>query len=284
MKEQRFVKIEDTFIVDEDYREAFAKLGINSIDGVFSFSAGRNLAKKNLASYRSRLRFGTNSPEGILFLKRYDRPPVWLQLKSWFSRRSRKSCGRIDFENSLELSKLGIDTAKVIAFGEDLGLLFEKRSFCITEQIPDAEAIERKLPDSFTSRNNENSLLQKEFIRKLAEFVKRFHDTGYRHRDLYFSHIFRDTMGQFFLIDLSRTFRPLCLAHYFRIKDIAQLYYSAPAKFFSKTDRLRFYLCYSDRKKLDSKDKHFIKKVINKVRRIARHDKKHNRYIPCESY
>lgn len=47
MKEQRFVKIEDTFIVDEDYREAFGKLGINSIDGVFSFSEGRNLARKS---------------------------------------------------------------------------------------------------------------------------------------------------------------------------------------------------------------------------------------------
>jgi hypothetical protein len=286
MKEQRFAKIESAIggIVDEDYREAFGKLGINSIDGVFSFSKGRNLAKKNLASYRSRLRFETDSPKGILFLKRYNRPPVWLQLKNWSAQRSRKSCGRIDFENSLELSKLGINTAKVIAFGEDLGLLFEKRSFCITEQIPDAEAIERKLPDSFLSRNYENRLLQKEFIKKLAEFVKRFHDTGYRHRDLYFSHIFRDTTGRFFLIDLSRAFRPLCLAHYFRIKDVAQLYYSAPAKFFSKADRLRFYCFYSGCQKLGKKDKRFIKRLICKVRQIARHDKKHNKSVPCESY
>jgi hypothetical protein len=277
MKEQRFAKIESAIggIVDEDYREAFGKLGINSIDGVFSFSKGRNLAKKNLASYRSRLRFETDSPKGILFLKRYNRPPLWLQLKNWSAQKNRKSCGRIDFENSLELSKLGINTAKVIAFGEHLGLLFEKRSFCITEQIPDAEAIERKLPDSFQSRNYENRLLQKEFIRKLAQFIKIFHKTGYRHRDLYFSHIFYDDKDHFYLIDLSRVFKPLLLTEYFLIKDIAELYYSAPEKYFSNTDRLRFYFAYAGCKLLSDIDKRFIKKVIRKARRIERHDKKH---------
>ena len=139
------------------YREAFERLRINSIDGVFSFSAGRDLAKKNLASYRSRLRFETDSPKNILFLKRYNGPPIRLQLKNWFAQRSRKSCGRIDFETSLELTKRGINTAKVIAFGEHLGILFEKRSFCITEKIPDAEAIEQRLPDYFANRRIEKT-------------------------------------------------------------------------------------------------------------------------------
>jgi tRNA A-37 threonylcarbamoyl transferase component Bud32 len=172
--------------------------------------------------------------------------------------------------------ELGINTPKVIAFGQQWNLLFERRSFFITANIPDAEAIERKLPDCFyepqTNKNN-----RKKFIEDAAEFIRKFHETGFRHRDLYFSHIFYDGAGQFFLIDLSRAFRPLFLDEYYRVKDIAQLSYSAPAKYFSNTDRLRFYCAYTGCRSLTKKDKRFITKVIKKVSRIARHDKKHNR-------
>jgi hypothetical protein len=278
---QNFIKIKN-FLIDEDYKIAFQKLGLNSIDDVFSFSAGRNLAKKNLAFFRSRLCFDIDSPKTALFLKRYISPPVHLQLKNWLMHHSRKTSGRIDFEIPILLSSLGINTPRVIAFGEQTGILFEKRSFCITEQIPNAEAIERKLPDYFASNNARSRLLQKNFIRNLALFIKKFHDTGYRHRDLYFSHIFCDDTGRFFLIDLSRTFRPLLLSQYFRVKDIAQLFYSAPAAFFSKTDRLRFYFSYAGCRRLSKNDKQFIISVIKKVRQIAHHDIKHHRPVPCE--
>ena len=275
MNDRKFVKIEDSFLVDEDYRDAFGKLGLNSIDGIFSFTAAEDLAKKNLASFRSRIKFETDSPKSVLFLKRYCRPPLCLQIKNWLAQKNKISCGRIDFETSAKLLKLGVNTAKVIAFGEQNGPLFEKRSFCITEQIPNAEAIERKLPDCFIRQTNETRFLQKKFIRDLAEFVKKFHDTGFRHRDLYFSHIFYSKDGRFYLIDLSRAFRPLILTEYFRIKDIAQLYYSAPARFFSRTDRLRFYFFYTGSQNLSKEDRRFITRVIRKAGRIERHDKKH---------
>jgi hypothetical protein len=276
MRNQKFIKIEDSFIVDQDYRDAFTKLGLNSIDDVFSFSAGETISKKNLAAYRSRIKFETNSPKQVLYLKRYDTPPVLLQLKNWFAQRAAKSCGRTDFETSLEIDRLGINTPKVIAFGEQKGLLFEKRSFFIAENIPDADAIERKLPLCFYELQI-NKSEKKKFIEDAAAFIKKFHETGFRHRDLYFSHIFYDGTGRFFLIDLSRVFRPLFLKQYYLVKDIAQLFYSAPAKSFSNTDRLRFYFAYTGRRSLTGKDKRFIMKVIKKVSRIARHDKKHNR-------
>jgi hypothetical protein len=121
----------------------------------------------------------------------------------------------------------------------------------------------------------------------LAVFINNFHGINYCHRDLYFSHIFYDGKSKFYLIDLSRVFKPLVFRQRFRIKDIAQVHYSAPAKHFSNTDRLRFYLDYTGHKKLTSKDKVFIYKVINRARRMARHDKKHGRAAPfrcvCDS-
>ena len=214
-------------------------------------------------------------------MKRYDSPPIFVQLVNWLCRHSRISCAVADFEPVNELATAGINTPKTICYGEQWGAFFEKRSFIITERIPNAESLERKLPDCFNApATAENLKLRRNFIAQLAAFVKKFHETKYRHRDLYFSHIFYGDSGNFYLIDLARTFKPNLFAERFRIKDIAQVYYSAPGRYFSNTDRLRFYFAYRDRGKLTGKDKVFIRKVVNKARRMAQHDIKHDRAVP----
>ncbi len=285
---QKFVEISKSFFIDPDYKIALSELGLTSIDAVFSFNAAKNLAKDNLSRHRSRLQFEINSPPSpsptTVFLKRYDRPPISVQLKNWLMHRSRQSCAFFDFEPANKLAAAGINTPKTVSHGEQWGLFFEKRSFIITEKIPNAESLERKLPDCFTTPATvENLKLRRSFIAQLAAFVKKFHETNYRHRDLYFSHIFYGANGQFYLIDLARTFRPILRRRRFRIKDITQLYYSAPGRYFSKTDRLRFYFRLTGHGKLARKDKVFIGKVINKAKRIARHDIKHGRPVPFAS-
>ncbi|MDO8302942.1 MAG: lipopolysaccharide kinase InaA family protein, partial [Sedimentisphaerales bacterium] len=120
------------------------------------------------------------------------------------------------------------------------------------------------------------------FINSLAGFARTFHATGYCHRDFYLAHIFHHD-GVFYLIDLQRAFRPLLFSHRYRIKDIAQLSYSASKKYFSRTDRLRFYRAYSGRKLLNEKDKSFIRAVVKKMFRMADHDSRHGRTIPFEN-
>jgi hypothetical protein len=124
---------------------------------------------------------------------------------------------------------------------------------------------------------------RRQFIAQLASFIKKFHETNYRHRDLYFSHIFQDNDGRFFLIDLARVFKPVVLCRRYQIKDIAQVYYSAPKRYFSNTDRLRFYLDYAGTSKLTDTDKVFIRRVINKVKRMERHNIKHGIEAPFKS-
>ena len=283
---EKFVEISKSFFVAPDYKTAFEELGLTSLDAVFSFSSGRDLIKNNLAGYRSRLQFEINSPPSptTVFLKRYDKPPVTTQLKNWLAARTRLSCAYFDFDAANQLSAAGINTPQAIAYGEKWGTFFEQRSFIITEKVPDAEALERRLPDYFEGpATAENLKLRRAFIARLASFIKKFHETNYRHRDLYFSHIFHSDSGEFYLIDLARAFKPALLAERFRKKDIAQVYYSAPAKYFSRTDRLRFYLCYTGRRKLTEKDKLFIRKVVSKAKRMARHDIKHARPVPFAS-
>ena len=224
-------------------------------------------------------------------MKRYDRPPVFVQLRSWLSQHKRRSCAFCELEAASTLTAAGINTPKVISYGEQWGTLFETRSFIITEKIPEAESLERKLPDCFHKPATvENLKLRKEslglrrnFIVQSAAFIRKFHETNYRHRDLYLSHIFYSDSGKFYLIDLARVFGPIILRRRFQIKDIAQVYYSAPGKHFSKTDRLRFYMAYAGQSKLIKKDKIFIRKVINKAKRMARHDIKHGKAVPFAS-
>jgi len=284
MSRQNFKKLSDSFLIDSEYEQILERLGLTNIEAVFSFSDGKELKKNNLSGYRSRVQFETASPAKTFFLKRFNKPPVLVQLKNWLDGRGRKSCASFDFEMANKLFAEGINTARPVCFGEQFGLLFEKRSFCITEKIADAESLERKLPDCFHGRQDTAKLRGKRgFIKQLAKFVKKFHETGYRHRDLYFSHIFYNYSGEFYLIDLARAFRPLLFGQRFRIKDLAQLYYSAPGKYFSKTDRLRFFLSLTGKKRLNRNDKSVIKRITNKSRRMAKHDKKHNRAAPFEN-
>jgi hypothetical protein len=273
---ENFIQIKPNFFVRSNFADCFKRLGLESMDDVFSFSGGKSLTKDNLAAFRQRIMFDTDSPKTTLFLKRYQNIPKLKQKKNWLNRRKRISTMTCDLEPAENLRKLGINTPKIIAFGEEWSGLFEKRSFIITEKIPASTSLEEKLPDYFIYQ-------RKNFIESLAAFVRKFHKTGYRHRDLYLCHIFCNPQGQFTLIDLNRVFKPLIFSKRYLMKDLTQLYYSAPGEIFTKADRLRFFLTYMKKNKISKKDKIIIKKIKSRAQRMAKHDKKHGRVPPFEN-
>jgi hypothetical protein len=272
------------FFVDPAYKTAFDRLGLTSVEAVFAFGKGKNLTKANLASYRSRIEFQLESPTTKIFLKRYDNPPVMTQLKNWLSAKKRISCAFAEVEAAQKLLSMGINTPRMIAWGELASGIFEKRSFAVIEEIRQGQSLERSLPAFFNGpATKENLVLRRQFIRQLALFIKKFHGTGFRHRDLYLCHIFMIPDGSFYLIDLARAFKPALFSEVYRVKDVAQLHYSASARVFSKTDRLRFLRAYLDRKKLSDGDKVFVRRISNKAARMARHSEKHGMAVPFET-
>lgn len=269
-----------SFLVAEPFRDALARLGLTSLDAVFAFDSARDLAKPSLSRFRRRLQFevmlaGVAQPVKV-FLKRYDRPPVLQQLRNWLSHHRRSSFAFMERETADQLRNAGINTPRAVACGERWASLFERRSFLMTEEIRDSESLECKLPPCF---DDPALSPRREFVRRLATFIRRFHQSGYRHRDLYLCHIFYSNTGEFTLIDLARASRPI-LRRRFQIKDIAQLHYSAPAASFSRTDRLRFYRTYTGRPRLSARDKVFIRQVLRKAATMARHSRKHGVPIP----
>jgi tRNA A-37 threonylcarbamoyl transferase component Bud32 len=272
------------FWVAPEFREALAQQGLISLETVFACEVGRDLAKPNIGRFRRRLQLevqprGATRPVRV-FLKRYDRPPRLGQLRNWLLHHQRRSFARTEGETIERLAASGIPTPHIVAFGEQWGLLCERRSFLMTEEIPDSESLERRLPPCFDDAAVQaGRAVRRDFIRRLGAFIRRFHDTGFRHRDLYLSHIFCSRAGTFSLIDLARASRPLRQRR-FQVKDIAQLHFSAPAPRFSRTDRLRFYLAYAGRRRLLPQDKVFLGQVARKAGRMARHSAKHGARIP----
>jgi hypothetical protein len=273
-----------SFFVAEGFRDALAGLGLTSLDAVFAFDAGRDLAKPNIGRFRRRLQFevtptGSGQPVKV-FLKRYDRPPIIGQLRNWLSHRRRRSFALTEHETAERLAAAGIRTPRTLACGEQWQALFERRSFLMAEEVKNSQSLELRLPACFEGPTTPaKRRMRREFIQRLASFIRRFHETGWRHRDLYFSHIFCSDTGEFCLIDLARACRPV-LPRRLQIKDIAQLHYSAPAASFSRTDRLRFYLAYAGRRRLLPQDKVFIRRAVQKAGRMARHNLKHGIPVP----
>ena len=149
MSSQKFVKLSEDFFVDADYARALCKLGLTDIDKVFDFDGGRRLDKAELAKHRSRLKFDLDEPKTTVFLKRYDRVPILIQITNWLHHHRLASTSSFDRSGAEQLAAAGINTPETIAYGEQWAWSFEKCSFIITREIPRAESLERKLPGFF---------------------------------------------------------------------------------------------------------------------------------------
>jgi hypothetical protein len=116
---------------------------------------------------------------------------------------------------------------------------------------------------------------KKRLVSQLAATARKLHGSGMYHQDFYLSHFYLGRGETLYLIDLQRVGRRSRVPTRFRVKDLGQLNYSADfTGGISRTDRMRFFLEYLGKKRLEPADKKLARKVLAKTRRIARHDVK----------
>jgi heptose I phosphotransferase len=279
MRVVSYEQIAEGFFADPAYKQTLRALGLTGMDAVFAFEGGQSLYKAGLTSYRSRLRI--ERPDGpALYLKRYTNTPKIIQIKNWLASGGRTAACDLDRLPGQALGAINIQTPKVVAYGAQWDGLFEKRSFILTEEIP-GDSLEKHLPDCLTNSNPlEQTGQRRAFLAKLADWIGTFHRAGFCHRDLYLCHIFLTDKNDLVLIDLHRTFKPRLFGTRYRIKDLTQLYYSAPGQTISRADRLRFYLRYAGREKLTRSDRRLIRKIKRKAWRIADREIRRGRPVP----
>lgn len=279
---ENFTQTSAGCFIHNKHVEAFAELGLKSINDFMDFEGGEGINLAAIAKFRNRVVFQAGNEKSNFYLKTYNHPPLKVQLSNWFEHKKRASTAAYDYLPAMELAKIGINTPVVAAFGEVMGV-FEKMSFIVTEEITEAVDLEKNVPPFFKlPLTREKFHSRRKFIDELAAFTSKFHNNGFCHRDYYLTHIFWGE-GGFEMIDLQRVFKPHLLAWRYRLKDIAQLYYSAPGSVYTYSERLRFYKRYLGKDKLNAFDRWFIRQVKKKAQRIAAHDEKQGRVPPFKN-
>ncbi|MCK4999640.1 MAG: hypothetical protein KAS23_08895, partial [Anaerohalosphaera sp.] len=129
---QNFTEISSGFFLDTEYVAALESVGLTSLDTVFAFTSGESLIKNSLAKFRARICFEIPLIGKRFYLKRYDKPPMKIQIKNWLGHGNHKCTSDYDRLPSEILSDVSINTPKVIAYGSQWNGFFEKRSFIIT--------------------------------------------------------------------------------------------------------------------------------------------------------
>jgi heptose I phosphotransferase len=247
------------------YHEQLKEIGLASLSQVKAFQGE---LVKNHRGRRDILRITLPGAEGkILFLKRNWKPYKKDGLGSLLRRGKVWSLSRQEWENSKALASAGLSTAEPIAFGEDCGPLWERFSFIIT-----AAAHGTRTLDDFM-RVCRGALERRRLFDALAGEIRRMHAAGLASPDLFARHIFVDTQSsppRFCLIDMARVDRRQPLSSRLRARDLAALNLTAPMRFVSVRERLRFVRVYAGKL-----DRELVARIESRTRRLMRRSKFH---------
>ena len=166
---------------------------------------------------------------------------------------------QLEWENLQRFADWGIPTARLVAYGlESQGGRFV-RGALITAEIPDTTDL-GKLARGHDPRLKSQSW-RHGVSAQVADIARRLHGRRFVHGDLKWRNLLVDTAGKVFLIDCpSGGFWWPPFLQYRIVKDLACLDKVAKRQL-SRTRRLRFYLDYARKKKLDDADKRRIRQI-----------------------
>ncbi|CAG0933302.1 MAG: 3-deoxy-D-manno-octulosonic acid kinase [Rhodocyclaceae bacterium] len=166
---------------------------------------------------------------------------------------------QLEWENLRRFAEWGIPTARLVACGlEREGGRFV-RGALITAEIPgtaDLNRLARARDPRLKSQSWRDGVCA-----QVADIARRLHGRRFAHGDLKWRNLLVDAAGKVFLIDCpSGGFWWPPFLEYRIVKDLACLDKVAKRQL-SRAQRLRFYLDYAQKKKLDDADKRRIRQI-----------------------
>jgi tRNA A-37 threonylcarbamoyl transferase component Bud32 len=169
---------------------------------------------------------------------------------------------RGEWKNLQRFAAWGIQSAPLIGHGRERTCLIFQRGALITKELEETTDLAKTARiDSDFFRNRE----QVETVsRKVAAYTRAMHDHGFIHGDLKWRNILirRNQPEHVYLIDCpSGSFWIWPFLQYRKNKDLACLD-KAARTVLSRTQRLRFFLYYLEKERLDKKSKKQIRKII----------------------
>ncbi len=161
---------------------------------------------------------------------------------------------RNEFEAILHANQAGIRTPEPLAFGVKGWWPTRQQSFLLTRSLGETRTLNELFRDGASDTAGAlplDDLTRRAIIDEVARIVRRMHDAGMNHRDLYLPH-FRyhpqdlqtGSCPPLFLMDLHRAQRRAAVPMRWLVKDLAALHFSARLREVSDTDTIRFLKVY----------------------------------------
>jgi tRNA A-37 threonylcarbamoyl transferase component Bud32 len=233
------------------YKDSVHALRLHSIDQVFSLKA--DLIARSPISWVMCI----DADGSRYYVKCYTRSGKYLRR---FIGRSRL---RAEYDNLLFFAACGIPTAPIVAFGVERKFGIFKRGYLITDEIQHTQDLAE------LAATNDPRLHNRHWVRcvskQIASYTATLHRHGFIHNDLKWRNILvQDTTEpKVYFIDCpvgKRRFGVLRKRGI--IKDLACLDKVA-CKQLPRSDRLFFYKEYTGKRRIDLRDKAFIKRVVH---------------------
>ncbi|MCQ4304154.1 MULTISPECIES: lipopolysaccharide kinase InaA family protein [Stutzerimonas stutzeri group] len=168
---------------------------------------------------------------------------------------------KAEWQNLMLFRRWGIPTAPIVAYGmERRGGAF-LRGALITRELEQTNDL------AFLATTHDARLRDPRWVQEvslqLARSTRAMHDRGFAHNDLKWRNLLVDPQRRLYLIDCpTGAFWHGPFLQRRIVKDLACL--DKVAKYqLSRTQRLRFYLQYCQRKRLVDKDKQRIRQILN---------------------
>lgn len=256
----------DMLLVNADFANILEFNGVKSFEDLWKIT-GESV--KNILKERGTERVFLKSPEGLslmeAYIKRYKPEPFKSRLKNMLSLRPSLFPGaRNEWEAIIEFHRRNLPTMQPIACGASGGnscIL----SLGITDYVRASELFARFAKGDRVRRRR--------IIRSIAELAGGMHLAKMAHQDFYLVHMFvrEKEDDSVFLIDLQRVVFEQSFSERWRVKDLAQLLFSAD-KLVSSTDILYFWKVYTGiaGARLYN-DSSLIGRIFRKAARIGRH-------------
>lgn len=229
-------------VVIEKHQSVLARLGLGTVEQFQNFQAE---VLENVPGKRDVLRIRTtdeHSRELILYLKRHWRTDRKDGLKSLLQHGRVWSVARLEWENAKALQRAGLHTAGLVAYVEVCGPFWEHFSCLLTQAAAGPQTLHQFL------RECRDRSQRRRVFDALAREIRRMHGAGLSMPDLFTRHIFFDPAAPelvFSFIDMARLDRGRRLPAKRIAQALAALNVSAPLRFVSTKERVRFLRQYA---------------------------------------
>lgn len=180
------------------------------------------------------------------------------------------------------LERIGLDTMKIAAYGEEGINPAAKRSFLVTHALVGTESLEKWAPKFMRGENTPEKIhLKHAMIRKVAQIARRLHTCGLNHRDLYLCHFLLDIAAgpmpaphdiRLYLIDLHRMQIRTDTPPRWMVKDIAGVLFSSMDLRLTSRDFFRFMKVYRGQalRATLAEDRQFWSRVLARAIKLYR--------------